>query len=509
MALRISLALLLAFASAVLINVAYLREHDAVATLPPLSMRRPLQSLAQLLAARDWLRGFAMESAGFALYVAALALADLALVQSVAAGGVGVLALSLSLAGSEHRAAPGATVALLAWLGATGALAALVLAVGRVRLGTALAHGIAGGLLFSAGDLATKIATQGGVRLAFAAPALAGYVLGTSLVQIGYQSGSALTIAGIATLLTNALPIAAGTVLLAEPVPGGLLGGLRVLAFAAVVAGAALLARAGADAAADAGSYDPPRGGGAARQRGSGHTSGGTHMYKVVWFARYPQGKTREEASRYWSEHHGPLAAGTGIELYIQNHVTGPVPAVSGVPEEETFFDGYSCGWWRDRAAFEATMASPEWAEVVADGANVFDMAWLGGMSAALREHTVIPGPSSPFKVLWICRFKEGIAADEAHRYWEQVHGPIFAELEIDRYVQNHVVGPLEEGDSVGFDGFSECWFKNEEQFIRAIESDAWARAVEDGPNFLDMSQLWGAVVSERVMKGDRELAAA
>ena len=31
-------------------------------------------------------------------------------------------------------------------------------------------------------------------------------------------------------------------------------------------------------------------------------------------------------------------------------------------------------------------MASPEWQAVVADGGNVFDMNWLGGMSAALRE---------------------------------------------------------------------------------------------------------------------------
>jgi hypothetical protein len=52
-----------------------------------------------------------------------------------------------------------------------------------------------------------------------------------------------LTVAGIATLLTNALPIAAGTVLLHEPVPTGVLGVLRILAFATVTAGAIILAR--------------------------------------------------------------------------------------------------------------------------------------------------------------------------------------------------------------------------------------------------------------------------
>ena len=72
-----------------------------------------------------------------------------------------------------------------------------------------------------------------------------GYALGTLFLQLGYQERAALTVAGIATLLTNALPIAAGSVVLNEPVPSGALGALRILAFAAVTAGAILLARPG------------------------------------------------------------------------------------------------------------------------------------------------------------------------------------------------------------------------------------------------------------------------
>jgi hypothetical protein len=70
-----------------------------------------------------------------------------------------------------------------------------------------------------------------------------GYSLGTFFLQLGYQRRRALTVAGIATLLTNALPIAAGSVVLGEPVPSGALGAVRILAFAAVTAGAILLAR--------------------------------------------------------------------------------------------------------------------------------------------------------------------------------------------------------------------------------------------------------------------------
>jgi len=70
-----------------------------------------------------------------------------------------------------------------------------------------------------------------------------GYVLGTSLLQIGYQRGAALTIAGIATLLTNALPIAAGPVLLDETLPHGGLRVLRIIRLRYGLGGAALLAR--------------------------------------------------------------------------------------------------------------------------------------------------------------------------------------------------------------------------------------------------------------------------
>jgi uncharacterized protein (TIGR02118 family) len=181
------------------------------------------------------------------------------------------------------------------------------------------------------------------------------------------------------------------------------------------------------------------------------------------------------------------------------------VPTVSGVPAEETFFDGYSCGWWSDRAAFDATMASPEWQALVEDGDNVFDMTWLEGMSAELEEHTIIEGPSSPFKVVWIVRFKEDLDRAEADNYWLTTHGPIFQSLDIDRYVQNHVVGPLEEGAPVGFDGFSECWFQDEQQFLNAVNSPTWAEAVDDGLNVFDMTQLWGAVLAERVVKTEQQ----
>src|SRR5437763_6232075 len=82
-----AIGLALAVASTTLTNLAYSREHDAAAALPTLSMRRPLHSLHVLLTDRSWMLGFGLESGGFALYAAALALAPLAVVQSIGAGG--------------------------------------------------------------------------------------------------------------------------------------------------------------------------------------------------------------------------------------------------------------------------------------------------------------------------------------------------------------------------------------------------------------------------------------
>lgn len=116
-------------------------------------------------------------------------------------------------------------------------------APGAGALREPVANAIGGGLFFSIGDVSTEIATEGGARIAFAITLVLGYLLGTALLQAGYQAGTALTVAGIATLLTNAVPIAAGTIVLDEPVPSGALGGLRILAFGAVSIGALLLAQ--------------------------------------------------------------------------------------------------------------------------------------------------------------------------------------------------------------------------------------------------------------------------
>ncbi len=263
--------LLLALASTAALSWGFLAQHGAAAALPELLVRRPLHSLRLLFADRSWLAGFVTGIGGWALYVAALALAPLSLVQATSAGGIGLLALLVQRRTGRRlprREWVGVAVAVagLALLGvslAAGAAAgrhpswvdaaawttvsALAAGLAAGPLAPALAAGaglgIAAGTLYAAGDVGTKAAVLGGPWLLFVPALLACHGLAFVALQLGFQRGGALATAGVASLLTNALPIAGGLVLFHEALPGGPLGIARIVAFACVVAGAASLAR--------------------------------------------------------------------------------------------------------------------------------------------------------------------------------------------------------------------------------------------------------------------------
>ena len=265
----IAAGLLLALGSAVALNWGWIAQHTAASALPTLAVRHPFASLALLFRNLRWLTGFLVGLVGWALYVGALALAPLSLVQAVAAGSIGVLALLAHRAGaplsSRERLAVGvSTIGLLmlavSLIGGAAAghharvgpialwlVVSLVVACLGVAGGSALAPGaglgLAAGVLYAAGDVATKSVFAGGVWLALIVVVLAAHGGAFATLQLGFQRGRALATAGTSTLLTNALPIAAGLIVFGERLPGGAYSALRIASFAAVVAGAALLAR--------------------------------------------------------------------------------------------------------------------------------------------------------------------------------------------------------------------------------------------------------------------------
>jgi hypothetical protein len=283
---KLLLSLLLAAGSALALNWGFFAQHEQATKLPPLTLRRPLRSLVLLFSNPRWLMGFVVGIGGWGLYVGALAFGPLSLVQATSAGGIGILALlvwrvagvrlhrhewlgvglsvgglvllGLSLIGrggnAHHWGNAGSSLRIAVWMAASALVALLSVGPGRRLLAAGAGFGVGAGFFYAAGDVGTKAAVGGGGRIAFVPALLAAHGLAFVLLQLGFQRGSALATAGVATLFTNAVPIVAGMVLFHEPLPHGLLGALRILSFVIVVAGAALLTRPAPDARLDAAS---------------------------------------------------------------------------------------------------------------------------------------------------------------------------------------------------------------------------------------------------------------
>ena len=262
------IGLAIAFVSALLANIAYSLEHDAAAALPPLSPRHPLQSARLLLRARRWLTAFAAETAGWLLYVLALRLAPLALVQAIGASGVGVLAfatarghpsrlarreqfavilafaglvlLALSVTGRQELDHHPSAVGVIIWLAAAAGVAVFLM-VQPTQSGRAASLGLASGLLLSDGDISAKLIGYGGPWLIALISLIVAYSIGSIVLQSAYQRGDALTAAGTSTMVTSGVPIVAGFVLFGETLPRGIQAVAQVAAFACLVLSAVAL----------------------------------------------------------------------------------------------------------------------------------------------------------------------------------------------------------------------------------------------------------------------------
>jgi hypothetical protein len=276
--------LALALLAAGALNIGFFVQHGATNTMVALSLRRPVRSARLLVTNRQWMLGYATGWIGWGIYIAALSLAPLSLVQAVAAGGVGVLAvlahrfgtpleprerlgaavavgglvlLGVSLTAHVHTAPPAhrTTLLIVVCVGAAAAGVLAVLAASSIRPATSL--GGAAGILFGIGDLATKGAVSGDgilfVPIFAACTALAFVAL-----QLAFQRGRVLETAGLSTLVNNMIPIAGGLAVFHEAIPSGLAGVARLASFVAVVVGAVLLAHAPPAPVAEPGTPDPP-----------------------------------------------------------------------------------------------------------------------------------------------------------------------------------------------------------------------------------------------------------
>jgi uncharacterized membrane protein len=265
------LGLILALVTAAAFNWSWVAQHAITSKLPKLTIRRPWHSLGLLFGQRRWLRAFVIGLGGWALYIVALRIAPLSLVQTVSAGGIALLAvlaqreegtslprrewtgvglavaglvfLSVSLAGGSSGSTSGSWIAVTAWFVVSMIAVAISIGPAASHLAPGAGFGIAAGITYAAADVGTKEAVHGGWIVLFALPVWACHGLAFVLIQLSFQRGRALATAGLSSFCTNALPIAGGLLIYHESAPPGVLGALRFVAFGCVVLGAAAVAR--------------------------------------------------------------------------------------------------------------------------------------------------------------------------------------------------------------------------------------------------------------------------
>jgi drug/metabolite transporter (DMT)-like permease len=274
------IGLALALACALGTNVAFLFKQRGAVLAPPVRVRHPLQSAADLFRSRWFALGWVVAVGAWGLHVAALALAPLSIVQAVLSGGLvflavlaeryfgfhlgrrqwvglvitaaGLVVIGLT-SGSHAGEPPGYALAALIVVECSVLFLATGLATVSSRLGVGPAGegmllGVAAGALFGVSDIALKYLThavQGGV-LELLSPwlvaALAASVVAFYASARGLQLGPGIQVIALTSVAANLTAIIGGILVFRDPVgTGGFEITGRMAAFCLVIAGAALM----------------------------------------------------------------------------------------------------------------------------------------------------------------------------------------------------------------------------------------------------------------------------
>jgi hypothetical protein len=270
------LGLILALGCAAFSGVAQLCKHRGAVAAPDVAMRRPLRSTAGLFRSRWWLIGFGLAFLGWCLYVAALSLAPLSVVQTAIAGGLALLAFParrwfglavgrriglvlcasglafLALTAGHGRAGGGFTEStMMAFEGGALALGGvLMLASAHRRLSGRdwLLLATAAGICLGVSDVALKALaeTVPGSPIDIVSPwtvvAILGGIGGFLALARGFQLGDAVAVIVAFSAAATLAAIAGGILVFGDPLGSDPLTVVsRSTAFLAVIAAAAVL----------------------------------------------------------------------------------------------------------------------------------------------------------------------------------------------------------------------------------------------------------------------------
>jgi hypothetical protein len=274
----VQIGLLLAVATALASIVGFLYKHRGAVESPEVDWKRPVWSSLVLFRSRAYTAGVLIAMAGWGFHVGALALAPISLVQATIAGGlvmltviadrffahqvtrrewIGVamaaaglafLALTLEGGGDEaHSNYESATLAV--FVGVTIAAGIAVAVAGRATRRAGILFGASAGLLWAASDTTIKALSDAlgedsaaailinPMALLILLLSLAGLLVSARSLQLG----PAVPVIAVTSVAANAVTIAAGPIVFAEPLPDDTLGlAVRMLAFTLVVVAAAL-----------------------------------------------------------------------------------------------------------------------------------------------------------------------------------------------------------------------------------------------------------------------------
>jgi drug/metabolite transporter (DMT)-like permease len=273
------LGLILALASALATNLAFLFKQRGAVLAPPIEVRHPLRSAASLFRSKWFAIGWIVAIVAWGLHVGALSLAPLSIVQAVLSGGLVFLAVLAERffgfqLGRRQWVGVTITAAGLAVIGLTGggandlpraSLAALIaveatifaISVGLVRVssrrhmeprGEGLLLGAAAGALWGVSDVAIKYLTHAtpgpvlGLVSPWALTALVAGVIAFYASARSLQIGNAVEVIALTSVAANLAAIVGGIIVFHEPIGSGApaVAG-RVIAFCLVIGGAALM----------------------------------------------------------------------------------------------------------------------------------------------------------------------------------------------------------------------------------------------------------------------------
>jgi drug/metabolite transporter (DMT)-like permease len=272
--------LALALACALATSVSFLLKQRGAVSAPPVRVRHPLRSAADLFRSKWFAVGWLVAVGAWGLHVGALALAPLSVVQAVLSAGLvflavlaerffgfqlgrrqwtGLVITAVGLAiigitqGAQPSDPPGYALAALISIECGVLLLATGLAVisGRLRVLQAregLLLGAAAGALFGISDIALKFLTHavGDGVLELISPwtfaALAASVIAFYASARGLQIGPGVEVIALTSVAANLVAIVGGVLIFRDSIGTGAVAiAGRMIAFGLVVAGAALI----------------------------------------------------------------------------------------------------------------------------------------------------------------------------------------------------------------------------------------------------------------------------